>query len=108
MPKSREPGNPFYVLLVLLGVAFLVTACAYGVMAYRAIAPLDRGEAGEHVLTAFLDRYGVSLLTWELALLGFATLGAMGLDRFRAIRRQAEGPAGAAAESDGESGRKNQ
>ena len=39
MAKAREPVNPFYVLLVLLGIVFLVTACAYGVMAYRALSP---------------------------------------------------------------------
>jgi len=97
--KAKEPVNPFYVLLVILGVVFLITACAYGMMAYRAIAPRG-GDSGSHELTAFLDHYGMQLLGFELALLAGATFGAMWLDQFRA--RQAASP----AEDDAEAGRK--
>ena len=55
MARQKEPINPFYILLVALGVVFLITACAYGVMAYRAIAPA-RANVQPHPLTAFLDR----------------------------------------------------
>ena len=89
MAKLREPVNPFYVLLVMLGVVFLVTACAYGAMAYRAISPTAARELHEHPLTDYLDRNGMALLGWELALLAAASFAAMGLDRFRDMRRQA-------------------
>ncbi len=69
MAKAREPVNPFYVLLVLLGIVFLVTACAYGVMAYRAISPALARQNDGHPLTEFLDKHGMLLLAVELALL---------------------------------------
>ncbi len=94
MAKHREPVNPFYVLLVVVGVVFLVTACAYGAMAYRAVSPTAAQEIHEHPLTDFLDRNGMALLGWELALLAAASFAAMGLDRYRDARRPAGGPAG--------------
>jgi hypothetical protein len=111
--KSKEPVNPFYVLLVLVGTLFLVTACAYGLMAARATHPAMR-EAREarpaerdgpqvvrdHALLTFLDRHGAELLTWELVALGIATTAAMGLDRYRWRRQIArEAPATGDAES---------
>ncbi len=92
MAKAREPVNPFYVLLVLLGIVFLVTACAYGVMAYRALSPEVARQAKPHPLTEFLDDHGVELLGGELALLAAASFAAMGLDRWRDLRRPKESP----------------
>jgi hypothetical protein len=92
MAKAREPVNPFYVLLVLLGIVFLVTACAYGVMAYRALSPEVARQAKSHPLTEFLDDHGVELLGGELALLAAASFAAMGLDRWRDLRRPKESP----------------
>jgi hypothetical protein len=88
--KAKEPANPFYVLVIVLGVVFLVTACGYGTMTYRAIAPAPREGAphdgADHPLMAFLDHYGMELLGGELLLLAGATVGAMGLDRYRTLR----------------------
>jgi hypothetical protein len=89
MARSREPVNPFYVLVAIVGVVFLVTACAYGVMAFRAISTLPDRPPESHALTSALDRHGVVIMTWELALLAVTTLAAMGLDRFRSLRQQA-------------------
>ncbi len=69
MAKAREPVNPFYVLLVLLGIVFLVTACAYSVMAYRALSPALARQNDGHPLTEFLDKHGMVLLAIELVLL---------------------------------------
>ena len=94
MAKTREAVNPFYILLVVVGVVFSITAFAYCVMAYRAIAPAAAGHAGggagPHALTTFLDKHGITILTWELGLLAAFTFGAMWLDRFRSLR--ARGP----------------
>jgi hypothetical protein len=83
--RSKEPANLFYVLVVILGVAFLITACGYGTMTYRAIAPGAGREGGAHQLMVFLDHYGMQLMAAELVLLGAATFGAMWLDRFRSL-----------------------
>lgn len=87
MAKVKEPVNPFYILLVVLGIVFFITACAYGTMAYRAISP-DKAEQSSHELMAFLDRNGMQLMGLELALLAGATFGAMWLDQFRARRQK--------------------
>jgi hypothetical protein len=85
--KPKEPINPFYVLVVILGVVFLITACGYGTMTYRAFAPGARGA--EHPLMEFLDRYGMPVMAAELILLGAVTFGAMWLDGWRARQREA-------------------
>jgi hypothetical protein len=90
--KAKEPVNPFYLLLVVLGIVFLITACAYTVTAYRAISPAAGRDVGSHELTAFLDHYGLRMLTGELVLLAAATFGAMWLDRFRARQNRGESP----------------
>jgi hypothetical protein len=90
--KSPAPVNLFYVLVVLVGVLFAITACAYGTMAYRAISPAVEPSARSSGLMGFLDRYGVQAMALELAALGAATCGAMMLDRYRS-RDDASGDA---------------
>jgi hypothetical protein len=81
--KAKEPFNPFYALVIVVGVAFCITTFAYYTMAYRASAPavaeVDRGPG----LMSLVDRYGVQTMGTELGLLGAATFGAMWLDRLR-------------------------
>jgi len=118
MPKKKSRTNPFYVLLVIFGIAFSLTACAYGVMAFRAVRGADIAAfnersatdgpsttqsdlasdrppsdtpAGKSLLT-FLDRHGAQLLGLELALLAAATVGAIGTDGYwsRAGARKVE------------------
>jgi hypothetical protein len=96
MAKAKAGVNPFYVLLVLVGVVFFVTAFAYGVMAFRADR-LGRTAAAQQKptgLMAYLDEHGGQLLTWELLALAVATTAAIGSDSYwsrRHERRQAEG-----------------
>jgi hypothetical protein len=103
VPKIKEPVNPFYVLLVIVGVVFVITSCGYGLMAWRAMRPeVSRaatdhregetaGVAGRegHPLMRFLDRHGVEVLSGELIVLGAATFGAMWLDGLRTRRAAA-------------------
>ncbi len=105
MAKSKEPVNPFYVLLAVLGIVFLVTACAYTVMAFLANAPQGGRQPNDHPLTAFLDRHGVALMVWELGLLGAASFAAMGLDRLRSARGRADASDQTRAKTDAEPGR---
>jgi uncharacterized membrane protein len=95
MAKGKPPVNPFYILLVISGIAFTVTACAYGVMAFKANRAAALGQdagAGEtasgSALLARLDRHGPLWMAVELVLLGLATLGAIGTDRYRMLRAQ--------------------
>lgn len=92
MSPRRRPVNPFYVLLVLTGIVFSVSACAYGVMAWRAIrvGPSASDEAGRGLLT-FLDQHGGKLLAGELAVLALATFGAIGTDSYWSQRDEKSG-----------------
>jgi hypothetical protein len=84
--------NPFYVLLLLAGCAFAVTACAYGVMTVR---DLQLGRNPPQVMPGSIegarddggfgktmDEYGPTLMLVELVLLAIGTFGAMAFDRY--------------------------
>ncbi|MBC19705.1 MAG: hypothetical protein CMJ74_05535 [Planctomycetaceae bacterium] len=81
--------NPFYVLLILVGILFFVTATTYGVMAIRETNRPDfvRGSAiaeqpsvQQEGLLAFMEQHGDRLLIVEALLLGFLTVAAIGTD----------------------------
>jgi hypothetical protein len=95
MVKKAGGVNPFYVLLVLIGIAFTLTACAYGVMAFKVVRTRERAAdqpAGAAMLT-YLDEHGAKLMAIELALLGLCTAAAMATDRYwirREVKRASE------------------
>jgi hypothetical protein len=78
MPQ-KQPVNPFYSALVVVGVLFALTACAYGVMTVRGLDPRNADEGG---LVGFLDAYGVSVMVGELLVLGILTAGAIATDEY--------------------------
>jgi hypothetical protein len=82
-PKRR---NPFYMLLVPTGLAFVVTAFAYGFMAFQQVNA-TRADAALHVshpLFQWLRVHGDAALLAELAVLAVATFAAIGVDSWRA------------------------
>lgn len=88
---KRERFNPFYVLLIVAGIIFSVTACAYGVMAFRALrmgAPQVEAE-GSGGLLVVLDEHGGLIMTVELVALAIFTFSAMALDSVRSRQLQA-------------------
>jgi len=98
---SKKPANPFYVLLVLVGIVFTVTASAYGVMVYRDMnaTPASAEADAGHPLWKLLDEHGVWILVAELAVLAAATFLAMGTDDYWMSRGSA--PKGQPEKSDG-------
>lgn len=83
MASTEKNRNPFYVLLVIAGVAFLISACAYGVMTVRDSTLGAAGEPKEITgILGFMDEYGIVLLGIEILLLGLFTLAAIGTDEF--------------------------
>ena len=97
--KKKEPINPFYLLLVIAGVRFVVTACAYGVVAVRELGPRrpdaqasDAEAEGGKRLLEFMNHNGLPLLGGELSVLAIATIGAIWLDSARQNRAQADKP----------------
>ena len=88
----RKPFNPFYVLLVVAGTAFAVTACAYGVTAMRALRGdlVAAGAPQENSLTKFMSQHGNTMLVGELLVLTVATVAAISTDGYWS--RRATGP----------------
>ncbi len=97
--KTKKPLNPFFPLLLVVGVVFAITACAYGVMTVNLLSPAQvMGEAPERGLVAFLDHHGVTLLLSELGVLAVFTFAAIGTDDYW-MRRAVAAPAEEAAEA---------
>ena len=98
MNKKAAAPNPFYALLVVVGVVFSLTACAYGMMAVRGVkAGGAAGEVPESESAAgmlhFLDQHGAKLLGAEIIALALATVGAMASDSWWSWRAAAAGDA---------------
>jgi hypothetical protein len=88
MVSSKQPINPFYVLCVVAGVIFSVTACAYGLLMVRANRGLDllNRTPEEHPLMSFLNRWGMIILGVEVAVLAAVSVAAIMLDHYRGKR----------------------
>ncbi len=87
MAKSkRQLANPFYVLLMVVGVAFALTASAYGWSARLKLEPetFDRNAA----FIALVDRYGMVSMIVELGLLTVLVFLAIGTDAYWDNRAQ--------------------
>ena len=82
MNQRRKSPNPFYWLLVPVGVLFVITACAYTVMAVTLQAPTLNGPKAPHPLVQFIEAYGFALLMGELAALAVFTVGAIATDDY--------------------------
>jgi len=84
---ARRKKNPFYVLLMFVGVAFTLTACSYGVMVLRQASP-ERfedplvDEPPEGSLMYVMDKHGFTILMLELAMLALLTCAAILTDDY--------------------------
>lgn len=80
MTTRKKFVNPFYVLVVIAGFVFTVTACAYGVMTVRGLRPeLSADGSGEGLMT-YLDQHGFRLMLIELGVLAVCSVAAMVTD----------------------------
>lgn len=92
MAKLKEPTNPFYILLLVAGLLFFVTATAYFVMTLRADRFGRNARQGQpgNALMQFMDEHGGKLLTGELVVLGAFTFAAMASDGYWSRRCELE------------------
>ena len=98
MPQ-KKPKNPFYILLMVVGTAFALTVCAYGVMMVR------MGQATTMTSSdQFFDAYGLWIMGVQLTLLTLLTFAAIGSDDY--WMRRAEGEP--ASTEDAENSQSNQ
>lgn len=84
-PKVK---NPFYLLLLVVGTLFALTASGYGVMAVRMIEPHEFTPGDR-----FFDQYGLWLMVGQLAALTVLTFLAIGTDDYWIRRAEAKGQA---------------
>ncbi len=81
--KHGRSSNPFYALVLLAGLAFVISACAYGTMLVR--ISRHRPQEGPTATPAWIQwmqHHGTWLLLGELALLGILTVAAIGTDDY--------------------------
>ncbi len=91
MAKVKRRRNPFYFLLVPVGVAFVVTAFSFGLMAYQQSRPGARSLQGEVGLMPLLDQHGMTILGVEVALIAVFSCAAIGTDEYWQRRGHAIG-----------------
>jgi hypothetical protein len=91
MAKSKQSFNPFYLLAMLFGIAFTITACAFGVMMLKSIRPDGLPRAGQpgFGLMELLSQHGAAILSVELAGLAVFSIAAIYLDHIRGRREVA-------------------
>jgi hypothetical protein len=87
MARSLKSRNPFYALLVIVGLAFVLTATAYCVMAFREVrTPVAAAEemamTARHPLVTWMHNNGTTALLTELALLAVFVVGAITTDEY--------------------------
>lgn len=76
----RQPTNPFYIVLGVVGFLFTITAASYCLSVLRGIRPETTAGQPPHPLEQLMDRHGTSLLVGQLVVLAIATVGAVAVD----------------------------
>src|SRR5262249_27443112 len=84
----REPLNPLFVLMLLAGLAFTITAVAWAFVPVLEQKATDAGQPPPpSELRDALRANGGTWLLWELAVLGVLALAYMVLDRRRTLKK---------------------
>lgn len=90
---QEEPRNPFYLLLLLVGLLFVLTALAYAVVPVLEEKARDMGQVPPP--SPFRDALRADGWKWvllEVAALVVLGLLSMGLDRYRRWRQESVPP----------------
>ena len=80
--SKKKWKNPFYTLLIPVGLVFVITGFAYGFMAFQAVnsSGPNAGEYADHPLFHWLNKHGDTAMLIELAVLAVLTVGAISTD----------------------------
>ncbi len=90
MAQESEPRNPFYILLLIAGLVFIVTVLAYAVIPVLEEKAKDAGQMPPP--SPFRDSLRQDGWLWvliEVAILVVLGLASMGLDRWRRHQKDA-------------------
>jgi hypothetical protein len=74
--------NPFYTLLIPVGLVFVITVFVYVLMASTELSGTKREvrDQANQPLFTWLNEHGTKLVLWELGVLGVLTIGAIATD----------------------------
>jgi hypothetical protein len=89
MATPREPRNPFYMLLLVASLLFVLTALAYTVVPVLEEKAKEAGEIPPP--SPFRDQLRADGWKWligEVALMIIFGLASMGLDRWRRMQKE--------------------
>jgi hypothetical protein len=89
MSNPSEPRNPFYLLLLLASLVFVVTALAYGLVPVLEEKAAEAGNPPPP--SAFRDALRADGWKWlliEVAVMAVLSLLSMGLDRLRSLQKE--------------------
>ncbi len=86
--KPSRP-HPLYFLVAVLGVVFTVSACAYGVMSFKARGGEAYSNEQDAGLMRLMREHGGKVLGVEIAALALTAFAAMASDSRRERQRQA-------------------
>jgi hypothetical protein len=90
--STSEPHNPFYLLLLLAGLVFVLTALACAVVPVLEQKAADAGQPPPP--SAFRDALradGWRWLLYEVGAIVFFALASMALDRLRSLQKHRSG-----------------
>ncbi len=89
MTEAREPRNPFYFLLLLTSLLFVVTALAYAIIPTLEEKARDAGEPPPpSSVRDALRNDGWLWLLYEVGAMVVFGLLSMGLDRLRRLQKE--------------------
>jgi hypothetical protein len=96
MAAPEEPRNPFYFLLLAVGLVFVATVLAYVVVPWMEEKAMDAGTMPppreESWFRNTIHHDGWKLVLAEVALLVILGLASMGLDRYRRWKKEQISP----------------
>jgi len=93
MSQTEEPRNPLYLLLLVIGLVFVLTALAYAVVPVLEQKAREMGqEVPPSPFRDALREHGWRWVLYEVAALVLVGLLSMGLDRYRRWRRESAAP----------------
>jgi hypothetical protein len=93
MAAPAEPRNPFYFLLLIVGMIFIVTVLAYAVIPVLEQKAMDAGEMPPpSPFRNALRHDGWKWVLGEVAVLVMLGLASMGLDRYRRWKAESQTP----------------